>query len=207
MAVGKGSVRVYIEAGTKRTFAAAFDWPGWARSGRDEVAALSALLAYGPRYARAIRPAGVLGLPHPAISPSFVVIERLKGSATTDYGAPGAMPALDGRPLPKEELRRQLALLRAEAWRTFDAAVGAARGKTLSTGPRGGGRDLASIVLHTLEAEAGLPGASGVEGGARRRIRKRHGPTAVRDCGRTGGLGARRDPRHQASAAAGGGRR
>ena len=159
MAVGKGSVRVYIEAGTKRTFAAALDWPGWARSGRDEGAALAALSAYGPRYARAVRPARP-GFSAPGDLSSLVVVERLKGNATTDYGAPGAWPAFDGEPLSKEDLRRQLALLRA-AWRTFDEALDAARGKALSTGPRGGGRDLASIVLHTLEAEQAYLGRLG----------------------------------------------
>jgi hypothetical protein len=44
-------VQVYLESGAKRTFAAALDWPGWCRPGRNETDALAALLAYGPRYA------------------------------------------------------------------------------------------------------------------------------------------------------------
>jgi hypothetical protein len=28
---------VYLETGQKRVFAAAVDWPGWCRSGRDEI--------------------------------------------------------------------------------------------------------------------------------------------------------------------------
>jgi len=44
-----GMIRVVVEGGAKRVFASAVDWPGWARSGRDEAAALEALLAYAPR--------------------------------------------------------------------------------------------------------------------------------------------------------------
>src|SRR3989304_5376192 len=57
-------VEVYIEVGAKRTFAAAMDWPGWTRSGRDEAAALQALADYGPRFAPAIAPAR-RGVPPP----------------------------------------------------------------------------------------------------------------------------------------------
>ena len=46
------STRVYVEKGSKRVFASAADWPGWSRWGRDEAAALEALAAYAPRYAR-----------------------------------------------------------------------------------------------------------------------------------------------------------
>ena len=45
------SIEVYIEAGSKRVFAGALDWPGWCRSAKDEDGALAALVAYGPRYA------------------------------------------------------------------------------------------------------------------------------------------------------------
>lgn len=38
------TIEVYIEAGKKRVFAGAIDWPGWCRSGHDEQAALQALL-------------------------------------------------------------------------------------------------------------------------------------------------------------------
>ncbi len=44
-------VPVYLELGSKRVFAAAVDWPGWCRSGKDERQALDALLAAAPRYA------------------------------------------------------------------------------------------------------------------------------------------------------------
>ena len=49
------SIDVAIERGSKRAFASALAWPGWARSGRDEESALDSLLSYGPRYAVALR--------------------------------------------------------------------------------------------------------------------------------------------------------
>src|SRR5438552_2637529 len=42
---------VYVESSRTRTFACAYDWPGWCRSGKDEASALVALAAYAPRYA------------------------------------------------------------------------------------------------------------------------------------------------------------
>ena len=78
--------RVYIERGAKRAFASAADWPGWCRSGKDEESALENLAAYAPRYARVVKLAR-LELPENATS--FSVVERLKGNATTDFGAPG----------------------------------------------------------------------------------------------------------------------
>src|SRR5690242_10387863 len=82
-------VRVYVEVGGKRTFASAADWPGWCRSGKDESLALENLEAYAPRYAKVAKVARVQ---FPKEAPSFNVVERLEGNATTDFGAP-AMPA------------------------------------------------------------------------------------------------------------------
>jgi len=47
-AAGIAETPVYLESGSRRTFAGAIDWPGWCRSGRDEASALEALLSYGP---------------------------------------------------------------------------------------------------------------------------------------------------------------
>ena len=44
------AIPVFIEAGAKRVFASALDWPGWARSGKSEELALAALADYLPRY-------------------------------------------------------------------------------------------------------------------------------------------------------------
>jgi len=151
---------VYLEIGAKRTFACATDWPGWSRStltgsrsGRDEASALQALCDYGPRYASAIRTAR-LGFEPPGDSSAFNVVERLKGDATTDFGAPGIPPASDAAPVDEAELKRFQALLEA-CWGTFDAAAEAGRGRELQKGPRGGGRELDGILEHILGSDSG----------------------------------------------------
>lgn len=144
--------RVYLEVGKKRTFAGAIDWPGWCRSGRDEVSSLYALTDYAARYARALRPAR-LGFEAPADVSSLAVTERLQGNATTDFGAPDASPADDAKPVESRDLRRFQAILKG-CWRTLDAAADAASGKPLRKGPRGGGRDLEAIQEHVQGADA-----------------------------------------------------
>jgi hypothetical protein len=54
---------IYLESGSKRTFAGALEWPGWCRGGKTEAAAIEALLAYAPRYAAALQTAGLSGCP------------------------------------------------------------------------------------------------------------------------------------------------
>ena len=73
---------------------------------------------------------------------------------------PGVPTKGDGTPLTGAELKRQRAILEA-AWRAFDAAARAAKGKTLSVGPRGGGRSLAKMTGHVLEAEVAYLGQLG----------------------------------------------
>jgi hypothetical protein len=143
---------VYLEIGKKRTFAGAIDWPGWCRSGNDEEAALRALAACGPRYALILR-SFPFAFQAPAAASAFNVIERIPGNAATDFGAANFAPASDARPLDDAELARLQALL-AACWQAFDAAAGAARGKDLRLGPRGGGRDLDRIIRHALDANA-----------------------------------------------------
>ncbi len=112
---------VHLEIGTTRVFATAVEWPGWSRSGRDEDAAIDALLAYGPRYARALG-AAARGL-------------------SVARAAPSVGPTADSVPIDESELERLVVLLRA-CWSAFDAAVESAVGVPLVKGPRGGGRDL-----------------------------------------------------------------
>jgi hypothetical protein len=150
---GAPAIRVVVEAGTKRVFASAVDWPGWARSGRDETAALDALVAYAPRYASVVSRAR-LGFVSPNDRSAFRVSERLRGNATTEFGAPGVHAKLDATVVSAADLARLRKLLTA-GWRAFDAGVDAARGKTLRAGPRGGGRSLDKIVAHVRDAEAG----------------------------------------------------
>jgi hypothetical protein len=153
MAERSDTLDVAFEVGEKRTFAGAVDWPGWCRSGRDEKVALESLLAYGPRYAGVLRGTR-LGFRAPGRRVNVRVTERLKGTATTDFGAPDAALSGDTRPVPDGDLRRFGTLLRA-CWRAFDGAVAAAEGVELRRGPRGGGRSLDGIVEHVLGADAG----------------------------------------------------
>jgi hypothetical protein len=143
---------VYLEIGQKRVFAAAVDWPGWCRSGRDESSALQALFDYGPRYARVLQ-AAQLSFSAPADPSVFTVVERLPGDATTDFGAPSGSPSQDALPVDDAELRRLQALLQA-FWLAFDAIVSSAVGQALRKGPRGGGREVDQIVRHVLEADS-----------------------------------------------------
>lgn len=147
------AIRVYLEVGSRRVFAGALDWPGWCRSARTEEAALQALLDYAPRYAAVIGPL-TRHLPAPSDATAFQVVERLPGDAVTDFGAPGAVPAADARPLDEDELQRLLALLQA-CWSAFDAAASAAAGQELRKGPRGGGRSVDAMTQHVLGADQG----------------------------------------------------
>jgi hypothetical protein len=159
MSPSSKQIDVYLEVGKKRTFAGAIDWPGWCRNGRDADEALQTLFEYGPRYARAVRTAR-LGFKIPADVSVFKMSERVKGSATTDFGATDASLSSDAEPINAPELRRFQAILRA-CWRAFDASVRSAHGQSLAKGPRGGGRDLDKIINHLLESEGGYLGALG----------------------------------------------
>ncbi len=143
----------YLEAGKKKVFACAVDWPGWSRAGRDETAALQTLIAYAPRYAGVLRAAGI-PFTMPASIDALNVIERVQGSTGADFGVPAIVPMCDAEPVTAKDLPRLQALLRAY-WQAFDDVVLRAKGKTLRTGPRGGGRDLHKMVEHVLGAEAG----------------------------------------------------
>lgn len=144
---------IYLEEGKKRVFAAALDWPGWCRGGRDETAALSALFDYGPRYARVIARSG-LEFAAPGTPSAFHVVERVPGNATTDFGAPDIVPSRDPGRISDDELRRFGLILQA-CWEALDATTAAAVGVELKKGPRGGGRELEAITRHVLGAEQG----------------------------------------------------
>ena len=141
-------VRVYLEVGGKRTFASAADWPGWCRSGKDEQAALVALAAYAPRYAVIAKLAKA---PFIAGEPTFKVVERMRGNATTDYGAPGVQAKDDRKPLTPKQAARMRDLLEA-SWDYLDMVVAKAP-SSLRKGPRGGGRDRDAMFDHVLGAE------------------------------------------------------
>jgi hypothetical protein len=143
--VAAPKVKIAIEAGSKRAFAVALDWPGWARGGKGEEEALARLAEYAPRYAKAVGDRSLADA-------TFDVVERLTGGSGTDFGVPSAFAKADDRPLKPADLRREQALLQA-AWKAFDAAARRAKGKELRLGPRGGGRSLEKMTMHVLEAE------------------------------------------------------
>jgi DinB superfamily len=155
----KASLRVYLERGDKRTFAGALDWPGWSRAGKDEAQAIESLLAYAPRYAAVVKRSG-LKESVPGKDAAVDIVQRLSGGGGTDFGVPSESTKQDREPLKGRELTRQRALLEA-SWKSFDAAANAAKGKTLRLGPRGGGRNLAKMAGHVLEAEIAYLGALG----------------------------------------------
>lgn len=142
---------VRIETGKSRVFAIAIDWPGWARRARTEAEAIETLLEYGERYKRATGA-------RVAVKEANVV-ERVKGDSGTDFGVPG-FPTSDLEPIDARELERQIKLLES-CWKAFDDAARKAKGKTLSTGPRGGGRALAEIVGHQAESQRAYLGQLG----------------------------------------------
>lgn len=145
------TVRVFVEAGKRRVFASALEWPGWCRSGRDEDAALEALAAYGPRYGAALAATGTLFSPPDDVT-AFTVVDRAEGDATTDFGAPGIIIAADHEPVDDDASRRLLGVLQA-CWATFDAVAVRHEGAELRKGPRGGGREVNAIVDHVLDAD------------------------------------------------------
>jgi len=143
------TTQVYLEVGSKKVFACALDWPGWCRSGKSEDAALANLAEYAGRYAAVAAEAGVR-FPKTA-GDTVEVVERIPGSATTDFGALDRPASADDRRLTKSQAERLAALVEA-SWVIFDRVVAGAPAE-LRKGPRGGGRDRDKIVKHVLGAE------------------------------------------------------
>jgi hypothetical protein len=144
---------VALEIGRKRVIASALEWPGWARVGRDEYAALETLRVYGSRYQRAIASvASDFRIPERV--EEFVVAERLTGDATTDYGVPVIAPSADAAPLDDAAMYRLRAILGA-CWAALERAAASVEGKELRTGPRGGGRSTPQILDHVIDAHFG----------------------------------------------------
>jgi len=119
---------------------------------------LRALIDYGPRYQKVVGWAR-LGFTAPK---KLNVVQRIKGDASTEFGVPGTAPDYDSGDVSDKELKKLQAILRA-CWKSFDAALEAAHGKTLAKGPRGGGRDANKILEHVRDAEGGYVRAVGSE--------------------------------------------
>ena len=145
------NIKFYLETGKKKVFASALDWPGWSRSGRDEEQALQTLLDYGPRFAKVLTNGEIEFQPPQQLS-QFLIIERLPGNSTTDFGAPAVVPEADSKSYGLEDLEFSMQLLQS-CWGTFDNAIQTAAGTELRRGPRGGGRDADKIITHVVEAD------------------------------------------------------
>lgn len=143
------TLRVLVESTPKKAFASALDWPGLARSGRDEQTALDALRAALPRYAPV---ASAAGEEFAVGDVELEVVERVPGDGSTEFGIPGAIAAADRAPTTEAEAARAAGLV-AAAWAAFDR-VAVAAPEELRKGPRGGGRDRSKIVGHVTEADA-----------------------------------------------------
>src|ERR1022692_560785 len=104
-------VEVFIEAGRRRVFASALDWPGWCRGGRTEDLALAALADYLTRYAPVALRAGLV-----APAADLSVVQRWHGvSANADFGALGAVATVEHQSVTAGQGKRLAALLEA-AW-------------------------------------------------------------------------------------------
>ena len=146
---------IYLELGNKRIFACAYDWPGWCRSGRDSDSALAALAAYLPRYLPVVREAGLR-----APSDQLEIVDRVPGSANTDFGVPHEIAPRDLDRLSPAAARRLAGLVRS-SWVVFDRVVAGAPAQ-LRKGPRGGGRDRDKMVDHVYGAESAYARGIGV---------------------------------------------
>lgn len=150
-------LRVAIEAGKKKSFATALDWPGWSRSGKTPDEAIVAMLDYRKRYNDVVRLAGLDPIPEDATA---TVVDQVTGDGATDFGVPGKVIAADREPLAGNDLVRQAALLQA-VWTSFEE-VAAKVSPRLRKGPRGGGRDRDTIVDHVIMADRGYARQIGV---------------------------------------------
>jgi hypothetical protein len=144
---GAMTTAVYLETGKRRVFASALDWPGWCRSARTEELALATLADYAARYAPVSAGAGLV-FPGDV---DFAVVERLPGSASTDFGVPEQFATVDTEPLDPATGAAMTALVES-AWRIFDRVAAQAPAE-LSKGPRGGGRDRDKMIEHVLASD------------------------------------------------------
>ncbi len=142
------SLPVSIEAGPKKVFASAVDWPGWCRAGKTEELAVESLAAYAERYAIVAHEAG-RDLAVPTLR-DLEVVDRVPGGSGTEFGVPSVVIDLDRRAVSADA--RRIGELVAAAWTVFDRVVAGAPAE-LRKGPRGGGRDRDKIVRHVVEAD------------------------------------------------------
>jgi hypothetical protein len=149
---------VTIEHMPKKSFATAADWPGWSRSGKTEDEAVAALDRYAGRYGLVAADAGE---PFAIDGLTFEVVERVDGSAGTEFGVPSRPTDHDARKLDEAAAER-LARIVASAWAIFERTASGAP-EELRKGPRGGGRDTSKIVAHVLDADRAYADTIGIK--------------------------------------------
>ena len=155
----KTPVPIYLEVGSKKVFASSVHWVGWSRAAKTEEQAIEALAEYTGRYRPVPRKAGIEFF---ADAPDdFKVVERLKGNATTDFGAPGIIAEAERAQLSPAEAKRCADLLKA-TWQVLDKVVAQAP-PHLKKGPRGGGRDRDAVFRHVIGAETGYARQLGIK--------------------------------------------
>jgi hypothetical protein len=141
------SVRTVVQRGPKgkRAVAFAVDWPGWSRGAKTADDAVALLESYRERYLPVAAAAGL------ELSGPLEVVEDAVGVGSVDFWGISFSPSsLEVEPVP--DLERSLALVQA-SWAFFDE-VAARVSPEMRRGPRGGGRDRAEIVRHTLRTES-----------------------------------------------------
>ena len=141
-------ISIVEEAGSRRVFVWALEWPGWCRSGRDATSAGDALQSARGRYAIVAEAAGA---EFPAREEGFVTVARVQGGGGTDFGVPSVITDHDRKAVTPATAARLASLVTA-CWSMFDQVAEAAP-EILTKGPRGGGRDTSKIVAHVGEAE------------------------------------------------------
>ena len=142
-------LRVILEIGrARKVVASAYEWPGLDRWGTSEDDALAKLEAYLPRYAPVAERAGMASAY--ARSRDIEVIERVRGSSSTDFWGIAHVPSETEREvLSAKDLERRLDLLRA-TWAYFDDTAERVSAE-LRPQPRGkGGRSREEIIRHTI---------------------------------------------------------
>jgi hypothetical protein len=148
-----------VEAGKKRTFVWALDWPGWCRSGKTELEAMERFVEAGERYNVVIERAGLE--PLDVSAHDLYTVETVTGDAGTEFGVPSAITPLDRRPISAAGADRVVRLVEA-AWTVFDDVAATAPAE-LRKGPRGGGRDRDKVVEHVDGADGAYAGVMGLK--------------------------------------------
>jgi hypothetical protein len=145
-------LRVTLEFGSKgkKVVAVAPDWPGLERGAKTGEAAIERVQSYLPRYALVAKLARMDAAF--AAGTTIAVVERYPGTGSTDFwGISFAFSGFDRQDMSREDLERELTLMRA-CWAFFDD-VRLRVSTEMQKGPRGGGRDRNRIVRHTLLTE------------------------------------------------------